>query len=574
MGKLEFRPSSDFYAGLTGSHFDYQYAEVRYRFGLSESDLVNQDADSGTFEQASGNARFDRFPLSRSVDTVNGKIDWHTSERGRFQAMANYSHGKLEHPYPNAQFVSDDLPGLGYTYDYSVQDMSIPRIADIDINDPSLLKDYDLYRFSSYTDGYFEENEKVFEMKADHGWNVEGYDAGLGFKVGAKYRNLKKDRWDESTRYTLADPDGVLTVGDFVDSSITPYTYDYYGFVYPVIDPGLFDSFFNANPGMFVGTDASNLSAFYRVKEEVTAGYGMITYSSGRHKFIGGLRYERTDVATSAILNGGPDTIERDFDYDNFLPSAVYTFRATDKLRLRAGYAKAVGRPNYPVMAGAETVDEVNLTITRANTNIKPRQSDSFDLGLDWFIAPGQFFSVAAFHKIIKNQISTETTEETINGQTWTVNQPVNLDKVKVSGIEISYTDDRFEFLPKPFDGLGITANLTILDGEDGPAPGGNLISQPDYLFNVAALYSNGPLSAKLTYNFVDDRPTSATRYEYHYEQLDAQVRVQLTDRVQVQEEGRNVLNNPRKFYDIDPDRLREVNDFGNSWWLGVSFRY
>ncbi len=574
MGKLEFQPSEDLYIGFTGSHFDYQYAEVRYRHGVTEYDLVDQTFDSGTFERGYGEARFDRFPLTRKVDTLNGKLEWNTSDRGLFEAMVNYSHGTLEHPYPNARFRTETIDGLGYTYDYSTQDLSGADIADITFNDPSVLTDYDLYQFYDYKDGYFEENEHVWEAKADYSFNTAGRDAGLGFKVGAKYRNLQKDRWDESTLYKLTDPDMVLTVADFVDTSHTQYTADYYGFVYPLIDPGLFDSFFAANQDLFTATDASNLSAYYDVTEEVTAGYGMLTYSAGRHKIIAGLRYERTDVATSAVLNGGPDTIERDFDYDNFLPSAVYTFQATDNLRFRAGYAQAVGRPNYPVMAGAETIDEVNLTITRANTKIKPRESDSFDLGMDWFIAPGQFFSVAAFHKIIKNQISKVTTEEQIDGQTWTVTQPINLDEVKVSGLEISYTDDRFEFLPAPFDGLGVSANLTILDGEDGPAPGGNLISQPDYLFNIAALYSNGPVSAKLTYNFSDDRPTSATRYEYHYEQLDAQIRLQVTDNFQLQVEGRNILNNPRRFYDANPDRLREVNDFGNSWWFGASYRY
>ena len=574
LGKLEFQPSSDFYAGLSASHFDYQYSEVRYRFALTESDLVNQTADSGTFEQASADARFDRFPLNRSVDTLNGKIDWSTSDRGRFQAMANYSHGKLTHPYPNAIFRSDVLPGLGYTYDYADQDFDAPMVAGITINDPSLLSDYDLYEFLSYTDGYFEENEKVFEAKVDYAWNTEGRDAGLGFKVGAKYRNLQKDRWDDTTRYTLSDPNMVLTVGDFVDSSNLPYTADYLGFGYPVIDPGRFDAFFAANQGLFTASDASNLGAYYDVTEEVTAAYGMATFSAGRHKLIAGLRFEHTNEQTSAVLNGGPDTIEREFDYDNWLPSAVYTFEAADNLRFRLGYAKALGRPNYPVMAGAETIDEANLTITRANTDIRPRLSDSFDIGMDWFIAPGQYFSVAAFHKIIANQISTVTTEEQIDGETWTVRQPVNLDEVKVSGLEISYTDDKFEFLPAPFDGLGITANLTILDGQDGPAAGGNLISQPDYLFNIAALYSNGPVSAKLTYNYVDDRPTSATRNEYRYDQLDAQVRLQVTEQVQVQVEGRNILNNPRKNYDVELNRLREINDFGNSWWFGVSFRY
>lgn len=574
LGKVEFKPSPDLYMGLTGSFFDYQYSEAVYQFDVAGNSLVDQTASTGRFEQGRGTAQSIRYPLGQQLRTVNGKIDWRTSDRGRFEAMGSYSHATLPHPYKTANFSSDILPGFGYHYDYFPQNLSDSRSVSFDLNDPSVLENYDLYRFNYYHDGYFETNEKIFEVKADYSWNTEGYDSGLGFKVGAKHRNLKKDRWDRSTRYVLADASDVLTVGDFIDRSSVPDSYKYTGYIYPSIHPDLFDAYFAANPGRFVGSDASNPNDYYRVKEDVTAAYGMLTYSTGRHKLIAGLRYERTDVATSAALNGGEGTVEREFDYDNFLPSAVYTFRIDDRLRLRAGYAQAVGRPDYPVMAGAETRDETNLVLTRANPNIKPRESDSFDLGLDWFIAPGQFFSVAVFHKAIKNQISTVRTEEVIDGLVWTVNQPVNLDKVKISGIELSYSDDRFEFLPAPFDGLGISANLTILDGQKGPAPGGNIISQPDYLFNIAALYTQGPLSAKLTYNYIHDRPTSATAYEYRYEQLDAQLRIRLTEQVQFQLEGRNILNNPRRFYNIDPVRVTQINDFGNSWWFGVNFRY
>ena len=41
-----------------------------------------------------------------------------------------------------------------------------------------------------------------------------------------------------------------------------------------------------------------------------------------------------------------------------------------------------------------------------------------------------------------------------------------------------------------------------------------------------------------------------------------------------MQVEGRNIQNNPRKNIYTDSGVLREINDFGNSWWFGVSYRY
>lgn len=573
--KLEYRPNTDFEASITASRFDYQYDEVRYRFDITESDLVNQTADSGTFQSGSGRARFDRFPLGQTIDNVQALIEYRPTERSLLEVGAYYSHGVQGHPYPNASFTIAETDALGYSYDFSNQDLDGDKQATITLNDPSILSDLDAYQFTNYFDGYFRNEEDVTEFKLDYSWNTEGVDAGLGFKTGLKYRNLEKNRYDSSTNYVLSDPNAVLTLSDFVNPSMAGYTSGQFkGFAYPLIDADAFDAYFNANRDQFTGTDASGLTSFYDIQEDVTALYGMLTYKQNRHSFLGGFRFEHTEVATVATLNSGPEQIARTIDYDYLLPSFVYTYDLNERMKLRAGYAQAIGRPNHPDLAGAETFDETNRTIRRANTGLRPRESESFDLAFDWFLDGGQYFSAAAFYKIIDNQISTVTTEEDIDGVLYTVTQPVNLDQVSVSGLELSYTDDAFEFLPAPFNGLGVAANLTLMDGKDGPAPGGSLIAQPDYLYNIAGLYNYGPFSAKLTYNYVDDRPTSATQAEYQYEQLDLQLRYQLTERLQMQVEGRNIQNNPRKNIYTDSGVLREINDFGNSWWFGVSYRY
>lgn len=574
LAKFEYRPNDEFYGVLSASRFDYQYDEVRTRFDLFESGLVDQTATTGRLQEASGRARFDRFPLGQTIDTVQARAEFRPTELGRFEMGAYYSKGVQGHPYPNASFLLDSTSALGFTYDIA-GDNGDDRVSAIAFNDPSVLSELSAFQFGNYLRGYFRNEEEVLEWKADYGWNDEGYDAGLGFKVGLKYRNLEKNRFDDSTNFTLADPNQTLTLEGLVDTSMSPYTADYLpGLNYPLIDADAFDAFFAANRQLFVAEDASCLTCFYDIQEDVTAAYGMLTFHAGPHTVLGGLRFERTEVDTVAALNGGPDQISRSIDYDDLLPSALYTYALSDTMKLRAGYAEALGRPNHPELAGAETFDEANLTIRRANPSLEPRRSRSIDVAFDWSIDVGQFFSAAAFYKVIDDQISAVTTQEVIDGQTFTVTQPVNLDEVSVKGIELSYTDDTLEFLPPPLDGLGILVNLTLMDGDDGPAPSGDLLAQPDYLFNLAGLYTYGPFSAKLTYNVVDDRPLSDSRAESKYEQLDLQLRYQLTDNVQLQLEGRNITDNPRSNFFYQTGLLREVNDFGNSWWLGLAYRY
>ena len=580
LGKLEYRPSDRFYASFTASHFDYQYSEVRYRFELREDastfDTAGQTATTGGYAEGGALARFDRFPLGQTIDNYQARVEFQPDDRSSFEAGASYSKGVQSHPEPNATWQRGSDAALGFTWDLSTDSADDDRLTTVTLNDPSALLDLSAYQFVNYNDGFFRNEEDVTEWFADYSWNTEGADAGLGFKAGFKYRNLEKNRTQRQERYTLADADAVLTLENFVDPNQTaPYTEDYLpGLNYPVINPDLWDAFFEGNRSLFNVADTSNPNQFYDIQEDVTAAYLMGTYNAGRHALRGGFRFEHTEVATVATLNSGEGQISREISYSDFLPSFLYTYDVRDNVKFRAGYAQALGRPNHPELAGAETFDEANLTIRRANPDLEPRESHSFDVAVDWFMDSGEFFSIAGFYKIIDNQISTITSDEVIGGQLFTVTQPVNLDEVRVSGLEISYTDDSFEFLPAPFDGLGVIANVTLMNGEEGPAPGGNLIAQPDFLINVAGLYNYGPFSGKLTYNVVDDRPTSGTRAENLYEQLDLQLRYQVLDNIQAQFEARNLLNNPRKNFFTDTGLLREINDFGNSYWFGVSYKF
>src|SRR5690625_7118428 len=47
--------------------------------------------------------------------------------------------------------------------------------------------------------------------------------------------------------------------------------------------------------------------------------------------------------------------------------------------------------------------------------------------------------------------------------QDYTVTRPVNAGSAKIKGFEVGY-NQFFDFLPAPFDGLGIQANYTYID--------------------------------------------------------------------------------------------------------------
>src|SRR3546814_5467034 len=62
-----------------------------------------------------------------------------------------------------------------------------------------------------------------------------------------------------------------------------------------------------------------------------------------------------------------------------------------------------------------------------------------------------------------------------------------------------------FDFLPGPFDGFGIQANYTYVDSSTPAIIPTELTPLPNLSkssFNVAGLYENGGLSARVAYNY------------------------------------------------------------------------
>ena len=588
LGKFEYRPTEDFYTYLTVSHFDYQYNEERVQFrGLPDNDtLVDQTASTGQFTQGRGFLRFDRFPLGQEVDNIQWHASFKPTEVGKLEATVSWSNAFQGHPFPNAVFETSVQDAFGYSYDFGTNDADGESITSTVLNDPSALSDLSQFAFTRYVDGRFDNEEDVVEFKLDYGHNVEGETEGFGFKVGAKYRNLEKRRFETSEVFTLV-PGASLTLADGLVSGVRDFPY--LDIDYPFLNPDLFDAYFDENRSDFELTGGGpNFGANYNVQEDVSALYGMVTYHSGPHKLLGGLRYEHTEVATIANQNvdGNNQPIARTVSYEHVLPSVVYTYDLNDQMKLRAGYSQAIGRPNHPDLAGAESIDTTSAipTFNRANPDLQPRESDSFDLAFDYNIDDGQFFSAAFFHKTVDNQISDRNSNIDIDGTIFLVTQAENLEEVTLTGLEFSYIDDSLDFLPGALSGLGIATNLTLLDGENFVGEGaarrdvGNVINQPDYILNASLLYAYGPFSSKLTYNYVDDRLRSFgstsrdDNYEVGYEQLDLQLRWQVSEKMQVSLEGRNIFEDPRTFR--RGDILTEINDFGNSWWLGASYKY
>ena len=288
--------------------------------------------------------------------------------------------------------------------------------------------------------------------------------------------------------------------------------------IYPFglrIDSDAAEAFFQTNRARFNVT-TNTLSADYEVTEDVYAGYGQATLGLGDLTIVGGVRYERTEVETASVrINGATITpISAEGEYDHWLPSLHATWEIAEDLIVRGAWTNTIGRPNFSDITARE---QINLTgtvpsLSRGNPNLEPRESEGFDLSVEYYIPRG-VLAAGLFSKDITNEIfSLQTIERLDLGlgrgiETVNVSQPTNAETAKIKGLELSYQQQLW-FLPGWLDGFGVGANATFLDTEfrfrtNAGVRTTGFVLQPDETYNAQVYYQAGGFEGRLSYNYI-----------------------------------------------------------------------
>jgi TonB-dependent receptor len=232
------------------------------------------------------------------------------------------------------------------------------------------------------------------------------------------------------------------------------------------------------------------------------------------------------------------------------------------------------------------------LTINTGNPDLKPREAVNYDLSYEWYRPRGGLLSVAVFKKEISNEIVSGTQagpSTTYLGVTYpnvTINTSINAAKGEVQGLEISYNQDRFEFLPEWLSGVGLNANLTFLDGSfDLPVSAAGIANGQSAIRTTSSLiqqlfYSRGPFEARVSYNKVGRALQQANSdtperdlFQEPRDQIDAQIRYELGE-FDIVLQAQNITEEP--FVVRQGPGRAYINNFfpvGTTVWLGFSWR-
>jgi TonB-dependent receptor len=228
-----------------------------------------------------------------------------------------------------------------------------------------------------------------------------------------------------------------------------------------------------------------------------------------------------------------PQALGGTHEYTSTIPSLNLRYRLNSELQFRFAASKGIVRPELSwlsayttLSAGQNTGDfTLNPTGQGGTPNLKPIEANQYDLTAEWYFAPTSSLTLAIFQKDLSNYIYAQSTPEsyTNNGATMTfnVNRYVNgSEKGKVTGFELAYSQF-YDFLPAPFDGIGIQANYTRIDSSGGRNPvaaisDGNQITNANLnvlplegmspeSYNFALMYEKYGVSARLAYNWRSD---------------------------------------------------------------------
>ncbi len=241
--------------------------------------------------------------------------------------------------------------------------------------------------------------------------------------------------------------------------------------------------------------------------------------------------------------------------YDAYLPSFNLAVSLTDDLLVRFAASKAIALPDMGDVRNTTSLDPLNIlattritpnpqpflqprramvgaqveswTGTAGNPYLNPMESKQFDLSLEWYFAKAGSVTFTAFKKDLSNFFINGTFDRSytnpVSGVTQTaeVTGTINNGEGNLNGFEFAY-QQFYDFLPAPFDGLGLQANFSYIDSKSIPNAGSlaldnggdidtgarvdlnglPLQGQSKRTYNVAAMYEKDEWSVRVAYNW------------------------------------------------------------------------
>lgn len=487
--------------------------------------------------------------------------------------------------------ASEDRPDERYVRYQSDEDIPFTSI---DISNPKFPKfnwDGDLwndpsnyeYRQTQEAFKTTEEEHKVYRLDLDLPYNNNDE-----FKFGFKYNDKTKMRNDIWYEYD----NGLANLNSITNFDATIDNYeagaDYQSGIFMTADALGNLSLGGVNDPNFDSYVMDEFAAGnYDAREEITAFYAMVTDKlSDNLTMIAGARIETTNIEYKGYkfdeeTMDTPDqlgVVTGGSKYTNVLPNLTFQWDVNDKLNMNLAFTQSLARPAYFDLVPYEYSNSEDQELDLGNPDLDPSISSNIDLMAEYYFDGFGLFSVGYFNKQIDDWIYQFTTNDyTYNGVSgYEMDQLRNGEKATVNGLEMTY---QTRFL-KNFLFMG---NYTITSSSTDRVEGRDdvpLVGQVDNMYNLSLAYENSKFFLRASFNYSDgsldelsDNP-SEDRYYDEQSFLDINANYRINDNWSLFAEGKNLTNQPLRYYQGIQSRTMQLEYYNVSWVAGIKYDF
>ncbi|MGB2483115.1 MAG: TonB-dependent receptor [Flavobacteriaceae bacterium] len=554
--------------------------ENRYRMRVRSIDF--EDGTATIRRQTKGGINNDDNEATRLEDQRTQKFTLGGEHQfGKLGLNWKVSSSKASEERPDERYVryqsDEDIP-------FTSIDISNPEFPKFNWdgnlwNDPS---NYE-YRQTQEAFKFTEEKHTVVRLDLDFPYNTNDE-----LKVGFKYNDKTKMRNDVWYEYdnALANLDGISNF----DATISNYEA---GANY---QSGIFmtaNALGNLNLG---GINDDQFDSYvmdefaagnYDANEEITAFYAMVTDKLSENlTMIAGARIETTDISYTGYefdeeTMEVPDdlgVVNGSSNYTNILPNLTFQWDVNDKFNMNLAFTQSLARPAYFDLVPYEYSNSEDQELDLGNPDLDPAVSTNIDFMAEYYFDGFGLFSVGYFNKNIDDWIYQFTTNDfTYNGVSgYEMDQLRNGEKAVVNGFEITY---QTRFL-KNFLFMGnyttTSSSTDRVEGRDDVP----LVGQVDNMYNLSLAYENSKFFVRASFNHSDgsldelsDNPFE-DRYYDKQSFLDINANYRINDKWSLFAEGKNLTNQPLRYYQGVQSRTMQLEYYNVSWVAGLKYDF
>ncbi|NIE78282.1 TonB-dependent receptor [Pantoea sp. Ap-967] len=332
--------------------------------------------------------------------------------------------------------------------------------------------------------------------------------------------------------------------------------------------------------------EASRINDF-DMREDINAAYLMNTVDIGDLRLIAGLRYEGTkfNAKGTGLRDGVYESIDSSNRYDHWLPGLHARYQLTPATALRAAWTNTVVRPTFGQLAPGFVIDDSDASF--GNPTLKPLESMNLDFGIEHYMGRAGTASAFLFYKDIDHFIY--STDLAGTGDWVDFDEALTFENgggARLYGLELAYSQ-KFDWLPAPWDGLLVGANLTLskshatLEGAGGKR-GIDLPNQSDTVGNVMLGWENDRLNLRLAANYKSGYllEVAALDDKAHDQYADDQVHVDfkagyfLTPELQLTFEAQNIFDEPYYVYSGHRRYNAQYEEYGPTYKIGLTLTH